>query len=464
MELLPIFLNIRDRKCVIVGGGAVAYRKAVLLSRAQAKLTIVAPSICEQLDELCADNNVTTIREAFSPTHLDAAALVIAATDDNATNRAVSTAASSLNIPVNVVDQPRLCSFIMPAIVDRSPVLVAISSSGTAPVLARKLKEIMEVVLPDRIDKLANLLASYRNQLKDKIRDSDQRLQFWEDLLESEIPELVYTDNEALARELIDQRLQAHLQSTSRAGGRGEVYLVGAGPGDPDLLTLRALRLMYKADVVLYDHLVSAEIMQKLRPDADRIYIGKEQAKPGVGQESINEMLVRLAQEGKKVLRLKGGDPFIFGRGGEELETLTQFGIPFQVVPGITAASGCAAYAGIPLTHRDHAQSVRFLAGHLKAGELNLEWDLLVQEQQTLVFYMGLTSLATICEQLVAHGMAADTLIAVIQQGTTRTQRVITAQLSTMPALAKKEEIRAPTIIIIGAVVALRGKLSWLNN
>jgi uroporphyrin-III C-methyltransferase/precorrin-2 dehydrogenase/sirohydrochlorin ferrochelatase len=435
-----------------------------LLNRAHANLYIVAPSLCEQLEELCTASNATVIREAFSSAQLDAAALVIAATDDSVTNLAVSTAAGSRNIPANVVDQPRLCSFIMPAIVDRSPVLVAISSSGTAPVLARKLKEMIEVVMPGDVDKLANLLASYRQLLKDKIRDQDQRLKFWEDLLESEIPELIYTDNEAVARELIDRRIQEHLRFAPSTGGKGEVYLVGAGPGDPDLLTLRALRLMYKADVVLYDHLVSAEIMQKLRPDADGIYIGKEQANPGVGQEGINAMLVRLAQEGKKVLRLKGGDPFIFGRGGEELETLAQFGIPFQVVPGVTAASGCAAYAGIPLTHRDHAQSVRFLTGHLKEGELKLQWDLLVAEQQTLVFYMGLTGLTTICEQLIAHGMVADTPIAVIQQGTTKSQKVITAQLSTMPALAKKEAIRAPTIIIIGTVVALRGKLSWLNN
>ena len=233
---------------------------------------------------------------------------------------------------------------------------------------------------------------------------------------------------------------------------------------DPDLLTLRALRLMSKADVVLYDRLVSDEIMQKLRPDADKIYMGKEQTKQGVEQETINELLVRLAREGKRVLRLKGGDPFIFGRGGEELETLAQAGVPFQVVPGITAASGCAAYAGIPLTHRDHAQSVRFLTGHLREGTLDLEWEHLVREKQTLVFYMGLSGLQTICEQLIAHGMAADTPIAVIQQGTTRRQRVISDQLGSMPVLAKKTGIKAPTIIIIGSVVSAREKLSWFGS
>lgn len=463
MDLLPIFLNIRDRKCVIVGGGSVALRKANLLSRAQARVTVIATSICEELEALCRASNGTTVHEPFTPAQLEGAALVIAATDDGATNLAVSAAAKSLNIPVNVVDDAELCSFMMPSIVDKAPILVAISSSGTAPVLTSKLKEMIEIVIPSRIDALANLMGSYRGRIKDKLPDPDQRLQFWQDLLESEVPELVYAGNEDAAIEAIEQRLLDRLQAAKTGTKMGEVYLVGAGPGDPDLLTLRALRLMYKADVVLYDRLVSEEIMQKLRPDAEKIYMGKEQAKSSVEQETINEMLVRLAHEGKRVLRLKGGDPFIFGRGGEELETLTAAGVPFQVVPGITAASGCAAYAGIPLTHRDHAQSVRFLTGHLREGTLDLEWEHLVREKQTLVFYMGLSGLQTICEQLIAHGMAADTPIAIIQRGTTRRQRVIVDQLGGMPALAKKTGIEAPTIIIIGTVVSARKKLSWFG-
>lgn len=463
MDLLPIFLNIRDRKCVIVGGGSVALRKANLLSRAQARITVIATSICEELEVLCRASNGTTVHEPFTPAQLEGAALVIAATNDGATNLAVSAAAKSLNIPVNVVDEAELCSFMMPSIVDKAPVLVAISSTGTAPVLTSKLKEMIEIVIPSRIDALANLMGSYRGRIKDKLPDPDQRLQFWQDLLESEVPELVYTGNEDAAIEVIEQRLLDRLQAAKTGTKMGEVYLVGAGPGDPDLLTLRALRLMYKADVVLYDRLVSDEIMQKLRPDAEKIYMGKEQAKSSVEQETINEMLVRLAHEGKRVLRLKGGDPFIFGRGGEELETLAAAGVPFQVVPGITAASGCAAYAGIPLTHRDHAQSVRFLTGHLREGTLDLEWEHLVREKQTLVFYMGLSGLQTICEQLIAHGMAADTPIAIIQRGTTRRQRVIVDQLGGMPALAKKTGIEAPTIIIIGTVVSARKKLSWFG-
>ena len=464
MELLPIFLNIRDRKCVIVGGGSVALRKANLLSRAQASVHVISTSISEELEVLCRASNGAAMRQPFTPAHLEGAALVIAATDDGAINLAVSAAAKSLNIPVNVVDKAELCSFMMPAIVDKAPVLVAISSSGTAPALTSKLKEMIEIMIPGSIDKLANLLGSYRARVKDTIANLDQRRQFWQDLLESEVPELIYAGNEDAAIEAIEQRLRDRLQAAGAGGKMGEVYLVGAGPGDPDLLTLRALRLMSKADVVLYDRLVSDEIMQKLRPDADKIYMGKEQTKQGVEQETINELLVRLAREGKRVLRLKGGDPFIFGRGGEELETLAQAGVPFQVVPGITAASGCAAYAGIPLTHRDHAQSVRFLTGHLREGTLDLEWEHLVREKQTLVFYMGLSGLQTICEQLIAHGMAADTPIAVIQQGTTRRQRVISDQLGSMPVLAKKTGIKAPTIIIIGSVVSAREKLSWFGS
>ncbi|MCH7815070.1 MAG: uroporphyrinogen-III C-methyltransferase [Proteobacteria bacterium] len=460
MDLLPIFLNIRDRKCVIVGGGEVALRKATLLTRAHADLHIVSKTISQKLQNWCDENSAAVAIQPFQATCLQGAALVIAATDDKLTNEAVSKAAGELGIPVNVVDQPELSSFILPAIVDRTPVLIAISSGGTSPVLTRKLKELNEAMVPGRIDKLARLLGSYRSKVKSSISEFSQRLRFWEEVLESEIPELVYSGNEDEAVRRIDQRLGA----SDKIPHGGEVYLVGAGPGDPDLLTLRALRLMHKADVVLYDRLVSAEIMQKLRPDAVKIHVGKERAKHSVGQESINEMLVRLAQEGKKVLRLKGGDPFIFGRGGEELETLAEAGVPFQVVPGITAASGCAAYAGIPLTHRDYAQSVRFLAGHLKDGALDLDWSSLAKGQQTLVFYMGLIGLSNICQQLIAHGMDAATPIAVIQRGTTADQKVICGNLSSMPGLAESNQIKAPTITIVGEVVKLRERLSWYQS
>ena len=460
MNLLPIFLNIKNKKCVVVGGGEVAFRKATLLLRAGADLNIVAPVLSDELRKLCVDTNCAITAREFEQADINNAILVVAATDDLKTNERVSVIASTLNIPVNVVDQPHLCSFIMPSIVDRSPIVVAISSGGSSPILTRKLKELNEAMIPGRIDKLAELLGSFRGRVKSEINDFSARIRFWENVLDSEIPELVYNGQDDEARSALDNWLTN--PKNDRVGG--EVYLVGAGPGDPDLLTLRALRLMHKADVVLYDRLVSPEVLLKLRPDAQKIYVGKRRADHAVPQETINEMLVRLAEEGNRVLRLKGGDPFIFGRGGEELESLAAAGIPFQVVPGITAASGCASYAGIPLTHRDYSQSVRFLTGHTRDGRVSLEWDLLVKEQQTLVFYMGLAGLPDICDQLLKHGMPSSTPVAVIQQGTTQTQKVVVGNLNKIADLAVEKEIQAPTIIIIGEVVKLQESLSWFNR
>ena len=460
MDLLPIFINIKNKKCVVVGGGEVAFRKATLLLRAGADLNIVAPVLSDELRKLCVDTDCAITAREFEEADINNAILVVAATDDLKTNERVSVIASTLNIPVNVVDQPHLCSFIMPSIVDRSPIVVAISSGGSSPILTRKLKELNEAMIPGRIDKLAELLGSFRGRVKSEINDFSARIRFWENVLDSEIPELVYNGQDDEARSALDNWLTN--PQNDRVGG--EVYLVGAGPGDPDLLTLRALRLMHKADVVLYDRLVSPEVLLKLRPDAQKIYVGKRSADHAVPQETINEMLVRLAKEGNRVLRLKGGDPFIFGRGGEELESLAAAGIPFQVVPGITAASGCASYAGIPLTHRDYSQSVRFLTGHTKDGRVPLEWELLVKEQQTLVFYMGLAGLPDICDQLLKHGMSSSTPVAVIQQGTTQTQKVVVGNLNKIADLAVEKEIQAPTIIIIGEVVKLQESLSWFNR
>lgn len=460
MDLLPIFINIRDKKCVVVGGGEVAFRKATLLLRAGADLHIIAAAVSDELRELCSAHDCTITTRNFEEADLADAILVVAATDDIETNERVSVISSALNIPVNVVDQPHLCTFIMPSIVDRSPIVVAISSGGASPILTRKLKELNETMIPGRIDKLAELLRSYRGRVKNEIEDFSERVRFWENVLDSEIPEMVYNGQDDEAVSALEDWLTN--PRDDRAGG--EVYLVGAGPGDPDLLTLRALRLMHKADVVLYDRLVSPEILLKLRPDAEKIYVGKRSADHAVPQETINEMLVRLATEGRRVLRLKGGDPFIFGRGGEELESLAAAGIPFQIVPGITAASGCASYAGIPLTHRDYSQSVRFLTGHTKDGKVPLQWDVLVKEQQTLVFYMGLAGLPDICDQLLKHGMSAITPVAVVQQGTTQNQKVVVGSLDRIAALAVEEELQAPTIIIIGEVVKLQQSLSWFNR
>jgi len=463
MELLPIFLNIRGKRCVVVGGGEIALRKTNLLLRAGAQVELVAPEFNSALEQLEAEGAVTLGREPFRPEHLQDATLVVAATDELDVNRAVSETAHGLQIPVNVVDQPDLCSFIMPAIVDRSPIVIAISSGGSSPILTRHLKELNEVAVPARINNLAKMLKAYRVKVKEKIAGFSDRIRFWESVLDSDVPELVYSGQDEQA----DEQLQAALenwQTKTGNGNRGEVYLVGAGPGDPDLLTLRALRLMHKADVVLYDRLVSPEIMKKIRPDAEKIHVGKEPKNHPVPQESINALLVKHAQEGKRVLRLKGGDPFIFGRGGEELAELAESGIPFQVVPGITAASGCASYCGIPLTHRDYAQSVRFLTGHMKNDELNLDWENIIAEQQTLVFYMGLVGLPSICKQLQKHGLRSKTPVAVVQQGTTANQKMVIGNLEDIALKVEAAQLKAPTLTIIGEVVSLHEKLNWYQQ
>ena len=460
MDFLPLFLDVRGRHCAIVGGGGLAYRKAILLNKAGAEITIISPQLTLELKKFIEQNQCEYINADFSPDQLKACIIVIAATDNEKVNKAVAEAANKRNILVNVVDQPSLCGFIMPAIVDRSPLIVAISSSGLSPVLTRKIKELNETFISNREGELAELLGNYRIQVKEKFSQFSDRINFWEEILESDLPELVYSGKIETAKDYMESRLNVKLNKVRT----GEVYLVGAGPGDPDLLTLRALRLMYKADVVLYDRLVSQAVMDKVRPDAERIHVGKSPSDHPMDQESINKMLLRLAKAGKRVLRLKGGDPFIFGRGGEEIESLAKAKIPFQIVPGITAASGCASYAGIPLTHRDHAQSVRFLTGHLKNGILNLDWENLVQSHETLVFYVGLQSITEICRKLIEHKMLVSTPIALVQQGTTKTQRVLVGELQSMPKLVEETELKAPAIIIIGTVVTLRKKLNWFED
>ncbi len=455
MDYLPIFLNLKGRTCVVIGGGEVGLRKAALLVQAGAQVRIVAPqlSTTHSLPEGC-----THLARPYQPEHLEGATLVIAATDDAATNVAVSNDAKQRGIPVNVVDDPVSCTFIMPSILDRSPVIVAFSTGGASPVLARLLRAKLENLIPHAYGRLAKFSARLRELVKQHITTPEGRRMLWEDALEGQVAEKVFADDEAAAEVLLRDMLEhGQLRNT------GEVYLVGAGPGDPDLLTFRALRLMQKAEVVLYDNLVSQPILDMTRRDAERIFVGKRRGDHALPQEEINDLLVRLALEGKRVLRLKGGDPFIFGRGGEEIEKLAENSIPFQVVPGITAASGVAAYAGIPLTHRDHAQSCIFVTGHLKDGSMDLDWRTLAQPRQTIVVYMGLQGLDMLCEQLVAHGLDAATPAAIVQQGTTRNQRVISGTVQTLPRLAANEKLQAPTLIIIGGVVTLRDKLAWFK-
>lgn len=459
MDYLPVFMKLRGRTSVVIGGGEVALRKVSMLLKADATVIVVSPDLCPELADWHAQDKIAHVVARFDPTQLDGAQLVIAATDDEEVNRQVSIAAQARNIPVNVVDAPELCTFVVPSVVDRSPIVIAISSAGKAPVLARLVRARLETLIPASYGRLAHLAGEFRDKVKERFPTSQQRRIFWENVFQGPIAERVFSGQEDAAR----KELNAALEGAANVAHRGEVYLVGGGPGDPDLLTFRALRLMQQCDVVVYDKLVSTPVMELVRRDAEKVYVGKERDQHTLPQEEINQLLVRLAKEGKRVLRLKGGDPFIFGRGGEEIETLMENGVPFQVVPGITAATGVSSYAGIPLTHRDFAQSCIFTTGHLREGTVDLDWPALVRPRQTVVIYMGLGGLAEICRQLMAHGLRADMPAAVVQQGTTPQQRVVVADLATLAAKVEAAELKPPCLTIVGEVVALREKLSWFE-
>lgn len=460
MEFLPISWRLQGKQALLIGGGEVALRKGRLLHRAGSAITVVAPEVCDELRQIAVDSHGAVLKKAFEVADLDGKSLVICATDDSALNARAAELAGSKGLPVNVVDNPSLGDFIFPAIVDRSPVLISISSSGASPVLARKLRSQLESSLPARWGRLADLMARFRQPLKDKLDNVGARRLFWEQTLDGPLVEKVLAGKDSEAEAMLEAAIEA---ADAEQLSRGEVYLVGAGPGDPDLLTFRALRLLQKADVVLYDRLVGKGIVDLARRDAEMVYVGKARDKHALPQDNINELLVHYAKQGKKVCRLKGGDPFIFGRGGEEIDLIVQEGIDFQVVPGITAASGCAAYGGIPLTHRDHAQSVRFVTGHRKDGTVTLDWEHLVSESETVVFYMGLVGLRQICDQLMAHGRKGDTPIALISRGTTNLQEVITGTLDNLPDQVEGREIHAPTLIIVGSVVSLHPKFGWFR-
>jgi uroporphyrin-III C-methyltransferase/precorrin-2 dehydrogenase/sirohydrochlorin ferrochelatase len=456
VEIFPISLKLQQQPCLIVGGGRIAYRKAVLLAKAGAILHVIAPEIEPDLLTLVQQTQGQYIATAFkTQVNVRDYRLVIAATNDRAVNQQVFEVCEAEKVLVNSVDDPPHCRFMVPAIIDRSPLIISVASNGTSPVLSRQIRTQLETLIPHGMGKLAEFSGKWRTTVKQKITNPDKRRIFWEDLYASPLKEQVFNGNEAEADQLIQQALQEWNTP------KGEVYLVGAGPGDPELLTLKALRLMQQADVVIYDRLVSQPIMDLCRRDAEKIYVGKARSNHSVPQEGINALLVNYASQGKRVCRLKGGDPFIFGRGGEEIQELFDAGITFQVVPGITAASGCSAYAGIPLTHRDYAQSVRFLTGHLKEGSPELPWDELVYENQTLVLYMGLVGLENTCQQLIAHGQRPNMPVALISKGTTPEQKVVVGTLADIASKVSEHHIQAPTLTIIGEVVSLREQLKW---
>jgi uroporphyrin-III C-methyltransferase/precorrin-2 dehydrogenase/sirohydrochlorin ferrochelatase len=461
MSWLPVTLQLEGRACLVVGGGGIAARKVRQLCKSGAAVHVVAPELDAELQSLRSAGKLRWTQAAFAPGHLEGCALVIAATNDRAVNAEVSRLAQARNVPVNVVDDPALCSFIMPSVVDRSPVTIAISTGGASPVLARLLRARIEALIPAGFGRLADVMRSFREKVRQRFPDMTARRRFWENVLQGPVAEMLYAGQDAPALAALERQLRDDRPGVDRGG---EVYLVGAGPGDPDLLTFRALRLMQQADVVLFDRLVAPALVDLCRKDAERIFVGKESDQHTVPQEELNRLLVQLARAGKRVLRLKGGDPFIFGRGGEEIGELAAEGIPFQVVPGITAAAGCASYAGIPLTHRDYAQTCVFVTGHMKNDKLNLNWPALVQSNQTIAVYMGVKGMDALCTGLVGHGMRADMPAAIVEQGTTPQQRVHVGTLATLPALVRQRNIQPPSITIIGEVVKLHEKLAWFEG
>ena len=460
MDHLPIFINIRKKPCIVIGGGDIALRKINLLLKAKAKVDCLSPLFCKGIKNLSENGHITLINKSFDQTDIKDYSIIIAATDDKSVNSLISSIAQDKKILVNVVDSPELSSFIMPSIVDRSPLIIAVSSSGKAPVLSRIIRAKLETVIPSAYGILADIAGEYRQKVKDRFSTIKDRRAFWEAVFSGVIAEKVFSGRISEAKEDIQRQLDDSVEMDL-----GEVYLVGAGPGDADLLTFKALRLIQQADVVLYDRLVSKGVMELVRRDSELIYVGKKGGSDkSTKQVDINDQLVELAKTGKRVCRLKGGDPFIFGRGGEEIESLSEHGIPFQVVPGITAASGCSSYAGIPLTHRDYSQSCRFVTAHLKNGTTNLPWEEFIIDQQTIVFYMALSGANYICKKLMEHGMDKDMPIAIIEKGTMPEQKIYISSLTALPDLLAKEDIHAPTLMIVGEVVKLNEKLNWYGN
>jgi uroporphyrin-III C-methyltransferase / precorrin-2 dehydrogenase / sirohydrochlorin ferrochelatase len=447
MDYFPIFFKLKSQDCLVVGAGEIAARKIELLARAGANITVIATEVSSAVLALQQQHQLTIQHKPFVDSDLRDYRLVVSATNNQDTNRLISQLAHERNIPVNVIDNPELCSFIFPAIIDRSPIIAAVTSGGSAPILARLLRAKIESLIPPAYGRLAQLAEKFRARVKQHIKEPAQRKIFWEKILQGSVAELVFLGQEQEAEQQLEKTLSKHKETLTSG----------------DLLTFRALRLMQQADVVVYDHLVTPDIIDLARRDAAKIYVGKQRKNHTLPQESINNLLADLAKSGKRVVRLKGGDPFIFGRGGEEIETLMQQGIPFQVVPGITAASGCASYAGIPLTHRDHAQSCTFVTGHLKDNSINLNWTQLAAPNQTVVIYMGLMGLEKICQSLIKHGSPQDLPVALVQQGTTTSQRVITGTLTSLPTIVADQDIKPPTLIIIGTVVTLHDKLNWFH-
>ena len=460
MSYLPLFIDVTGKKCLVVGGGKVASRKLIPILSTNMIVTLISPDIIDEIHQASNEHkNLKIIKRKFNSEDIEDQFLIVAATNDTKINKEIAKISKEKNILINMAEDSISGNTLIPSVVDRDPIKIAVSSGAASPILTRLVKTKLETVIPYSFSKLAEFMMEYRSAVKKTFSKISERRNFWEIFLDGPISEMVLSGHVDKAKKALEKSLEEKVMLEKT----GEVYLVGAGPGDPELLSFKALRLMQKADIVIYDRLVSRPIMNLIRQDAEKIYVGKQRDDHTMPQENINQLLARLALEGKKVLRLKGGDPFIFGRGGEEIESLIKDDIPFQIVPGITAASGCASYAGIPLTHRDYSQACIFVTGHLRDGTVNLNWKMLAHEKQTLIFYMGMHGSKIICEELVKHGLKKQTPAALIVKGTTEDQEVIIGDLESMPEIILKNKIIPPTLLIIGDVVKLHNKLKWFN-
>jgi uroporphyrin-III C-methyltransferase / precorrin-2 dehydrogenase / sirohydrochlorin ferrochelatase len=456
MRWFPLFLDLRERRVVVIGGGIVAERKIDLLLQSGARILIVAPTLTAALMARVMAGEITHERREFEPADLDRARLAIAATDAPHVNRAVAIAADARNIPVNVVDDAGLSTGILPAIVDRSPLVVAIGTDGSAPVLARHVRALIESVVDESLGRLAGLLARWRGRIKQRVPDVDRRRHLYERILAGPVGGQVRRARDAQAEVLLEQLL-----TQGGADRAGLVQIVGAGPGDPGLLTLNALRALQGAEVVLYDRLVSSEVLKLARREALMIGVGKSAGGHSVNQARIHELMLEHASRGRRVVRLKGGDPFVFGRGGEEIEFLRAHGIAYEVLPGITAAIACAAYAGIPLTHRDHAASLRVVTAHCHGAIDAVDWRTAAVQRETLAIYMGVNSVALVQRELMRHGRSPHTPIAFVENGSRPDQRVAIGVLGEAAALGAEHQIKSPALLIVGAVAALGARLHW---
>ena len=457
MQHLPLFADLEHRAVLVVGGGVVAERRVTLLLEARAAVTVIAPELTERLAELAAEARVTHVAESYAGGSLEPYWLVVAATDDRAVNAAVAAAAERAKRFCNVVDDQALCTFIMPAIVDRSPVTIAIGSSGLSPVLARWIKGVIETLLPARLGALAELAGRWRQRVREQVADATERRHFWERVVTGVVAEHAFAGRDADAETALEAALASW--GSDDVARRGEAYLVGAGPGGIDLITIRGRQLLAHSDVVLYDRLASAELLQYARRDAELICVGKTPRRPSISQKQLNRLLVSLVRSGKRVCRLKGGDPFVFGRGGEELEALAEAGLKFQVVPGVSAAEGCAAYAGIPLTLRGVAQAVLLTTGHTREDGTPTTAEF--QEGQTLALYMGVAQYAELADALIAKGYARATPVAVVESGTTDRQRVVRTELGQLAAAQIALEIQPPALLIVGETTRYAERYSW---